>query len=54
LRQMLENPGPNAGFGPAAEAQVHNAEIAEALGQIAPGYGKRDRTTAYRNAYGVG
>ena len=40
LRQMLKNPGPNAGFGPAAEAQVHDAEIAEALGQIAPGYAR--------------
>jgi hypothetical protein len=34
--QMIENPGRNAGFGPAAEAQVHDAEIAEAFGSIAP------------------
>ena len=40
LRQMLENPGPNAGLGPAAEAHVHDAEIAEALRQIAPGYAR--------------
>ena len=32
---MLENPSPNASFGPAAELHVHDAEIAEPLRQIA-------------------
>lgn len=40
LRQMLENPSPDAGFGPTAETQVHDAEIAKALGQIAPRYAR--------------
>jgi hypothetical protein len=37
-REMLENPPPYAGFGPAAEAPMHVLPIAKTLRQITPGY----------------
>lgn len=36
-REMLEDPLPNAGFGPAVVAAVHVLPVAEPLGQVAPG-----------------
>jgi hypothetical protein len=36
-RHVLEQSLPHAGLGPAAEAGLHLASAAEALGQIAPG-----------------
>jgi len=44
--QMLENPLPNAGLGPSAEAPVDVLPIAEALRQIAP---RNARTVAIQD-----
>jgi hypothetical protein len=35
--EMLENPLPDSGFGPAAEAPMHVLPVTEALWKVAPG-----------------
>jgi hypothetical protein len=37
-RQVLEDPGPHAGFAPATEPGVDLVPVAKAFRQIAPGY----------------